>query len=140
MKNTSSTKPSVWFWIISVLALLWNAMGVGAYLFRAYATDEMVAELTDVQKLEFSVHYPSWVTAVFAFAVFGGLLGCLALLLRKKMAYTLFIISAVAAIAMHAYIFMNVELQSLVMPVMVIIVCIILVFFSKNSIAKDWLR
>jgi hypothetical protein len=140
MTNLSRTKPPVWFWIISVLALLWNAMGVGAYLFRAYATDEMIAQLTDEQKLEFSVQYPAWVTAAFALAVFCGLLGCFALLLRKKWAYFLFIISTIAAIAMHAYLFMNVEMQSLIMPIMVIIVCAILVLFSKNSITKDWLR
>lgn len=47
---TSTTqKPPVWFWIISVLALVWNAMGIMAYLGRAFATDEMIAALPEEQ-------------------------------------------------------------------------------------------
>ena len=35
----STTKPSKAFWIISGVALLWNAMGVNQYLQQAYMTD-----------------------------------------------------------------------------------------------------
>lgn len=59
-------KAPVWFWIVSVLALLWNLIGVIAYLTMAFATDEMI--------------------------------------------------------------------------VMVIIVCILLVFHSKNAITKQWIK
>ncbi len=36
-------KAPVWFWMLSVLALLWNLIGVIAYLTMAFATDEMIA-------------------------------------------------------------------------------------------------
>ena len=138
MKN-SLTKPPVWFWIVSVLALLWNAMGVIAYLTRAFATDEMIAQLEPEQQAEFLIEYPAWVTAAFALAVFCGFLACVSLLMRKKWAYTLFIVSAIAAFAQHVYIFMNVEVQSYVMPGMVIVVCLFLIWFSKNSVSKHWI-
>ena len=137
--TNSSVKPPVWFWIISIAALVWNGMGVMVYLTRAFATDEMISQMTPEQQAQFNVEYPAWVTAAFALAVFCGALGSLALLLRKKWAYQLLVVSAVAAIAQHIYYFMNVEMASMVMPIMVIVVCIFLIWFSKNSIAKNWI-
>ena len=134
-------KPPVWFWIISVLALLWNSAGVMAYLGRAFITDEMIAALPEEQQAEFLAEHPAWYTAAFALAVFCGALGCIALLIRKKWAHPLFIISALGAIVQHAYIFMNVEMTTaaMVMPILVIVVCLFLIWLAKNSISKSWI-
>ncbi len=133
----TTTKPPVWFWIIGVIALIWNGLGVMAYLGRAFAADEMIAALPEEQRAEFLMEFPAWYTAAFALAVFCSALGALSLLLRKKWVYILFFISAIGAIVQHAYLFANVKMSGaqLVMPVMVILVCIFLVYFSKNSIA-----
>ncbi|HZW63635.1 MAG TPA: hypothetical protein VFF15_08350 [Flavobacteriaceae bacterium] len=139
MTDSSTLKPPVWFWLVSVVALLWNGMGVFAYLARVFVTDEMVAEMPPEQQAEFLREYPAWVTAAFALAVFCGALGCIALLLRKKWAYTLFVLSAIAAIAQHIYIFMNVELTSVVMPVLVIVVCVSLIWFAKKAMKENWI-
>lgn len=134
-------KPPVWFWVISALALLWNGAGVLAYLGRAFMTDDIIAQLPKEQQAEFLVEYPAWYTAAFAFAVFGGALGSLALLIRKKWAHPLFVISALGAIIQHIYLFFNVEMSgaAMVMPVMVIIVCLFLIWFAKHAIAKQWI-
>lgn len=135
----STNKPPVWFWIVSVVALIWNGMGVMAYLARAFATDEMIAALPEEQQAEFLVDYPAWYTAAFAIAVFAGALGCLALLLRKKWAYGLLVLSAIGAIVQHVYLFMNVDMPSVIMPIMIIIVCLFLIWLSKQAIAKGWI-
>jgi len=139
--TTFRSKPPIWFWIISVVALLWNSAGVMAYLGRAFMTDDIIAQLPKEQQAEFLVEYPSWYTAAFALAVFCGALGCIALLLKKKWAHSLFIISALGAIVQHTYLFMNLEMTgaTLVMPIMVIIVCLFLIWFSKSSISKGWI-
>ena len=137
--TNSTKKPPVWFWIVSILALVWNGMGVIAYLAKAFATDEMIAALPEEQQAEFLTEYPAWYTAAFAIAVFAGIFGCLALLLRKKWAYSLFIISTIGAIIQHAYLFMNVDMPSLVMPVMILVVCVFLIWFAKNATTKGWI-
>lgn len=38
-------KPTSAFWIISAVALLWNIMGVIAYLGQAYMTEEVLKAL-----------------------------------------------------------------------------------------------
>ena len=131
---TYTRKPSTIYWVIGVIALIWNAMGVMAYLGRALATDEMIATLPAEQQAEFLVEYPAWYTAAFALAVFCGALGALMLLFKKRLAYPLFIISAAAAITQHIYLFMNVEIPSMIMPVMVILVCLFLIWHAKKSI------
>ena len=137
--TNSTNKPPVWFWIVSVLALIWNGLGVMAYLARAFATDDMIAALPEEQQAEFLAEYPAWYTAAFAIAVFAGAIGCIALLLRKKWAYGLLVLSAVGAIVQHVYLFMNVDMPSVVMPVMIIVVCLFLIWFSKNAITKGWI-
>lgn len=138
----TTTKPPIWFWIVAVIALIWNAMGVFAYLGRALATDEMIAAMPKEAQAEFLVEYPAWYTAAFALAVFCGALGALSLLIKKKWAHILFITSALGAIVQHIYLFINVEmgLVQLVMPILIILVCIFLVYFSKNAITKGWIK
>ena len=140
--TNSMNKPPIWFWIVSVVALIWNGLGVMAYLTRAFMTDEMIAELPKEAQAEFLVEYPAWYTAAFAIAVFCGALGALALLLRKKWAHPLFVLSAIGAIVQHFYLFKNVDMtgQQIVMPILVIVVCVFLIFFAKNSTAKGWIK
>ncbi len=140
MDDLSTNKPPVWFWIVSVVALIWNAMGVMAYIVRAYATDEMIAALPEEQQAEFLIVHPPWYTAAFAIAVFFGVLGCLMLLLRKKWAYILLVISLIGVLVQHAYIFVNSYQIELIMPITIIVVSLFLVWFSKNSITKGWLK
>lgn len=140
MTDLSNTKPPIWFWIITVVALIWNGMGVMMYLTHAFITDEMIAALPEEQQAEFLVEHPAWYTALFALAVFCGALGCLALLIRKKWAFMLFVISFVTATIQQVYIIATVEGASPVMPVMVIVVCAFLVWFTKMGIVKRWLK
>ncbi|MBU2929048.1 hypothetical protein [Winogradskyella psychrotolerans] len=140
--TTFRNKPPISFWIISVLALFWNGAGVMAYIGRAFMTDDIIAQLPVEQQAEFLVDYPAWYTAAFALAVFCGALGCIALLIRRKWAYTLFFISAIGAIVQHIYLFLYVEMTtaSLIMPILIIVVCVFLIWYAKKSISKGWIR
>ena len=97
-------KPSMGFWVISIVAFIWNAMGVNAYVQQAYQTDSFKAAYT-AEQLEIMSRLPSWYTAVFAVAVFASLLGCIFLLLRKKLAVTLFKLGLLAVIHPLGFLF-----------------------------------
>ncbi|MFI0429129.1 hypothetical protein [Mariniflexile sp. HMF6888] len=131
-------KPPVWFWIVSVIALLWNAMGVKEYLGQAYQTESWRAALTDEQ-FEMISSFPSWLTAAFAIAVFAGALGSLGLLLRKKWAYMLLVVSLIAVIAQMGYILIQGHFDGIGMTISIIAFAIFLVWFSKKSISKVWI-
>lgn len=145
MENTSKIKPPAWFWVVSILALLWNLLGAMAYLSQAFLTDEMKTAIPEDQ-LELMESTPAWVTAAFAIAVWGGVLGCIALLLKKKWARPVLLISLIAILVQMSYSFFATNaaevygtLQGVVMPVMLILIGIALVYFARMAHSKGWL-
>ncbi|WP_428740278.1 hypothetical protein [Tenacibaculum sp.] len=141
---TNSDKPTTLFWIIGVAALIWNGLGVMQYLTLAYMTDDMRAALPEAERALYE-NIPAWVTAAFAVAVFGGLLGSIFLLMRKKVAKTAFLLSLIAIIVQMSYnLFMSRAAEvygpgGIVMPIMVIIIGVFLLLYSKRSTEKGWL-
>ncbi|WP_282079076.1 hypothetical protein [Aquimarina algiphila] len=136
-------KPPVWFWIIAVVALIWNIMGVMAYIGQAYMTQEALKALPEADQ-NFYNNTPAWVTAAFAIAVFAGALGCIALLIKKKWASTLLILSLIGVLAQTTYNFFLQDFIPLsgariIMPIIVVVVALFLVWFSKNSTSKGWI-
>ena len=145
MKNDGKVKPPVWFWVVGVVALLWNLMGAMAYIGQAYMTDEIKAALpADQQALLENI--PAWATAAFAIAVWGGVLGCIALLLRKKWARPVLVISLLGILVQMSYsFFMSNALevygtgQGMVMPLLIIVIGVVLVLFAKSTQNKGWI-
>lgn len=140
---TKSTKPNTLFWVISSIALIWNMMGAFSYLAQAYITDEAKAALPEPEQL-YLEQVPSWVTATYATAVFAGLLGCIALLLRKKIATSLFVLSFIAVIAQAVYNlflqeFMTPEIIQMIMTLLIIGTALFLIWYSKLTLKKGWI-
>ena len=142
--SENSNKPGLLFWIIGVLALLWNAMGIKAYLDQAYQT-ETYLENTPQEMLELAADTPSWVTAAFAVAVFASTFACILLLLRKRLAQLLFLLGFLAVILQTLYttsvegIFDTLETFNLVMFIMIPVIAFFLYFYSKSAAKKGWL-
>ena len=139
--TNSSTKPPVWFWIISGIGLLWCLMGVNAYLQQAYRTEGFTSMLS-AEQLEAVNNIPAWATAAFAIAVFAGALGCIALLLRKKWARKLFLLSILGIIVQMIYLLFMSDATELfgppIMPALSLLVILFLFWYSKNSAVKGW--
>ena len=125
------------FWIVGIVALLWNLMGVASYLQQAYMTDETLAALPAEQQALYE-NIPAWVTGAFALAVFGGLLGSILLLMKKKLATVVFIISLISVLAQMSYnFFMTNAIEvmgamAIFMPILVIVISIFLVWYSRK--------
>ncbi|MCK0131189.1 hypothetical protein MWU59_06685 [Flavobacteriaceae bacterium F08102] len=137
---SNSIKPPNYFWIISILALVWNAMGVKAYL-NQVNNSESFQKMTSPEQLAALAETPSWVIGAFATAVFSGALGCILLLIKKRLAYTLFLISFFAIITQTSYLFFNpIPDPNYAMTASIIIVALFLVWFSKKSRHKGWLN
>lgn len=142
---TTSVKPPAWFWVVSILALLWNLMGVFNYLNLAFNKAAVIEALTAEQG-ELFESIPAWATAAFAIAVFSGALASIALLLRKKWAKPLFVLSLIAAVAQFInWLFLQNAAeafgsQAYITPALVVAIGAFLIFFSKKGIQKGWLK
>jgi len=138
-------KPPIWFWIISVVALVWNLMGVNAYLQQEFNTEAHRAMYTSEQ-LEQIAQQPAWYTAAFAIAVFCGALGCLFLLLRKTWAKPMFILSIIGIIGQIIYnLVLNNHLEgagafAISMQIAIPIIAILLILLSRGATERGWLR
>ena len=141
---TRTNKPNVLFWIIGIVALLWNAMGVFQYYMTTFHIDELMEGYNE-QQLELAKSLPSWYNIVFAVAVIGGFLACIALLMKKKIAVTLFLISMIAVIVQMGYWLFFTNAKEIMgdnvefMPITVIVVSILLFAYSKYCSNKFWL-
>ncbi len=141
--DDNTNKPTSAFWIISAVALLWNFMGVIAYLGQAYMTEEVLKALPQADQDYYS-NVPAWVTGVFAIAVFAGLFGCVGLLMRKKWATILFVISLIAVIAQFIYNFfiqnfVEISGVKMIWPIVVLIIAVLLVFLSRKATKEGWI-
>jgi len=141
----SMVRQPAWFWLVAVLALLWNLFGLAMFWFSVTMTPEQLAQLPQAQR-EVTEGYPAWLWGVHGVAVVTGSLGSLLLLLRRKVALAVFWVSLLAVLALFAYALFPgrmLELmgpaQALPMPLAVIVVAVLLVWFSRRAIARGWI-
>ena len=142
---TSTNKPATWFWVVSAIALVWNSMGIMAYMAQVTMSPEALLALPENERtLMESV--PPWATGAFAIAVFAGTLGCILLLLKRKLATPVLIISFTGVLVQMYYSFFisnSIEVYGpggMIMPVMVIIIGVFLIWFSRKATANGWIK
>jgi hypothetical protein len=143
---TTTKRASVGFWIIAIIALIWNAMGVMSYLMAQYKVESYRAGYNEEQ-LALMDSAPAWSTALFAIAVFGGFLGCFFLLMRKKLATPLFLISLICILINIGYGLFGTNqaevfgtMNGIIMPLIVVVIGVYLYFFSKRTAANGILK
>lgn len=134
-----------WFWVVSGIALLWFLMDSMIFFMRITMTDEAISAMPEVQQ-QLHRDFPGWVNLVFACEVFGGILGAIALLLKKKWALPLFIVSMLGVLAQTSYLWLLSDVievmgkMAIVMPMVAIVIGACLIFFARSAISKSWLR
>lgn len=79
-------------WIVGVLALLWNLMGAFDYVMTELRVEAYMAQFSQAE-LDFFYGFPAWVVALWAVAVWGGVLGAVLLLMRRKLAFPVLLVS-----------------------------------------------
>ena len=110
MTTASAAAPArpavpVWFWIVAVLALLWELAGCFAFYTQMTMTPEAMAKLPVAQR-EIWEATPVWINAAYGVAVVVGLAGAILLLLRRRLAATAFLVSLAAVIVQFGYTFL----------------------------------
>ena len=143
MNDQNTTLPTS-FWVISVIALVWNIMGVYSFYIQTFISESQLDAMT-AEQIAVYESFPSWIYWIFGVAVFGGLLGSIGLLMKKGWCKPLFVISLVAIIIQMGYAFLltdHMEVygpSSLIVPLAIIAVAAFLVYYSKQCAEKGWL-
>jgi hypothetical protein len=133
-----------WFKVVAVLALLWNLLGCFAFFSDVRLSQEDLAKLPQAQQALYAAR-PGWAVAATAVAVFGGALGSTGLLLRKKWASPVFLLSLLGILVQDFGLFVLAGGASLAGPVALVLQAVVLavgiglVLLSRKGIARDWL-
>ncbi|WP_039988856.1 hypothetical protein [Paraglaciecola arctica] len=139
----TTTTPK-WFLILAVVLAIWNLMGAMAFIMQMTMTAEQIAALPEKQQMLYQ-DIPLWVNIAFGCAVFGGALGCIALVFKKAIALPILLISLIGVLVQmfHAFILTNsYEVfgpGGAIMPMLVIVIALFLVWLTINAKVKGWI-
>lgn len=129
-------KPHWSFWVICIVALIWNFMG--SINFVMQTNPRMVANFSEAAQ-SLIASRPLWATIAFAIAVFGGVLAELLLLLKKSVAYYLFVASFLGALITNIHTFqVSSAVDIWVGSLMSILIAAFLIWYSKLVKRKGW--
>ena len=132
------------FWLIGVLAFLWNVGGALNYL--GQMDPEMLASYPESHRAIIDSR-PAWATGGFAIGVFGGALAALLLLLRRSLSFYGFIVSLIGVVLATVHTTRIVLSHDgfamgeiIIMTVMPVVVSAFLVWYANLAERKSWLR
>lgn len=94
--NTIAAKAPWHLWVIGVLTLLWNAIGVGSFMMSILGKLDALG--MTAEQIAYFNSFPAWANAVWALGVLGAFLGSVFLLLRSRHAVTALAISIIGLI------------------------------------------
>lgn len=127
-------RPHFTYWIVAGLGLLWHLGGCLNYIMQT--NPDNVVQMPELYQLIIQTR-PAWATAAFALAVFGGAVGCILLLLRKKVAVPVLILSLAATLLTAVDTVIRVFAAPSVL--MSILVAGALLWYATIAQRKDWL-
>ena len=140
----TETRPRIWFWVVAAIGLVWYAMDMSAFFMRVWMIDDVISQMPEDQR-HLYLDMPLWVNVVFAGEVFGGVLGCLALLLKKGWALPLFLVSLAGVLGQtfHVY-FLSDAIRTMgtpavVMPLVAILISVGMIGLTRLASARKWL-
>ena len=132
------------FWLVTLIALLWN--GFGGY---DYTMSHLQGEtyyramgMTEAQ-IAYMATYPVWMHAVWATGVWGSVLGSILFVARSRWAFHAFALSTLGAAGALAYNLLApgaAALMSPVMPCVIVAICIFFTWYAWTMTKRGVLR
>jgi hypothetical protein len=131
------------FWVVGIGGLLWSAIGAFDYVMTQFQNEMYMSAFTPAQ-LEFFYSLPAWVVACWAIGVWGGVVGCLLLVLRKGAAVPVLLASLLGAILTFIHNFLLSEgieamgggASAVIFPVVIVVISFGLWWYARGMQAK----
>ncbi len=145
--TTASAGKVPWhLWLVGVVAVLWNGFGAYDYLMTHLQGDAYLSTMmTEAQIASFHA-MPAWMTGVWAIGVWGGLLGAVLLLLRRRLAFPVFVVSLAAFVLSLVYHYGMSDAGALmgpngtIMNAVILAGCLFFVWYSRRVAQQGLLR
>ena len=146
MTDLIDSKPGTAYYVIAGIFLTWNLIGVALYYQHMSATPDVMLDAGyTAAQIDWIQATPVWANVAYTLGVFGGLLASLLLLMRKKLAILLFMVSLVGIILQ--------DIESFILrspgdiwgqiayfiPTFVLIAALVEIWFARRCDGKGWL-
>lgn len=141
---TNTVTAPKWFRPVAIVALLWNLLGCVAWLMDVTLTPDDVARMSAAEQAMYASR-PAWAVGATAVAVWGGALGCLGLILRKRWSRICLVLSLAGVIIQDIGLFglTDAAVQAgpvaLVLQGVVLLVAIGLVVLAHKAMRRGWI-
>ena len=137
-----SVKAPWHLWVVGVLTLLWNGIGIFSYTMTHLGKLEDLGMTAD--QIAFFDSFPAWANALWAIGVWGAFFGSVLLLLRSRWAFTSVAISVIGLVGTTIYqnfmIEVPVELQSIPLNVMIWVTTLFMLWYARKMRFEGVLR
>lgn len=141
----AGAKVPVWFWIVSVLFVLWNAVGVFDYVSYRLMTETYLAAMGAEQQA-YMTALPAWLTGVWAAAVFAAFIGAILFLARMKWAMhlaglsiALFLVSLIYHYGMAGALAVS-GVGALIFSLVILAILVVQFLFARWALGRGILR
>lgn len=138
-------KSAPWhFWVVAVVSMFWNSYGGYDYTMSHLSGEAYYRQMGMTEgQITYMAAYPSWMHAVWAVGVWGSVVGAVLLLLRSRWAFHAFVMStlgALGALIYTAIVNNGAQTMGVIMPVVIVVVCLIFVWFARMMTKRGILR
>jgi hypothetical protein len=134
-------------WLVGVIAVLFNAIGVFDFVMsRAQGAAYMASAGMTPDQIAHYMGMPVWMTGVWAVGVFGAFGASVLLLLRRRLAFPVFVLSLAAFLVslLYTYVLTNggaiMGRQMAVTSAMIAILLVLFSWYSRWMAARGVLR
>jgi hypothetical protein len=145
MSDVPNGKPPTSYWIIAGIFLLWNFIGLMIYYNQVTMAPEVIADNFSPAQQAFLENMPLWATSAYAIAVTAGVIASLLLLVRNALALPVFVVSFAGVLVQDLNSFVISDglgvwgTSALYLPILVIVIGLVEIWYSRSAKAKDWL-
>lgn len=96
--RATTTRSRPWhLWLVGIIGGLWSSIGVLSFMLTQMNVEAVMSRFPPQQR-EYFESFPLWAVAFWAIGVFGGVIGCLLLLLKSRLAFHVLLVSLIGAI------------------------------------------
>lgn len=134
-----------WFYVVAVLFLLWELVGVSGFVLEQTMTPAQVARMPPYDQYLYLAR-PGWATLSYAIATLAALAGGVALLLRRRIARTLFVASLVFVVVLFGWALGATDLIAVKgfataagLPIVIAVVGALQIWFAGLAIRRGWI-
>ena len=131
-----------WFTLAALAAVAWEIVGCAMYLMQVRVDP---ASLPVDQRALWDAA-PTWMIAAYAVAVWIGLVGAILLVMRRRLAEKLLLVSLIAVLVQFSALLLVPELRNLTtsdalfLPFIITVVCYVIWHFAFTARRAGWLR